>query len=545
MMTTMTHAMRMDLANAIRDRYAAAANKDKRRILDEFIAATGYHEKSAIRVLNRPPALKSRQTRQRPSLYDEAARGALIVLWEASDRVCGKRLKALLPILLPALERNGHLKLEAEIGHKILSMSAATINRLLQMPRRAIRTKKPARAVPEPRRRIKMRTFADWNEPLPGSMEMDLVAHCGDVNRGSYVHSLVLTDIASGWTEAAPLVARDATLVVETLERIRVGLPFALRALDVDNGSEFVNNTLIDYCLGHGIELTRARPYRKNDQAWIKQKNGAVVRKLLGYRRFEGLAAARAMTRLYEASRLFVNLFQPSFKLAAKQRDGAKVSKRYHPPQTPCARLLQAESTPMAVRSKSGEIAAELDPLKLLEEMRAVQAYLAALADGETLPPATAEPPNLAGFLASLSSAWHAGEIRPTFSIEAKPRYLRSLHKVSTHAPIAGPTAVLKLTTPSATTTPPATTPDKPQPVYAEPGQARIQALRMVWPIACRRLEELPTISAMQLFEELCVQFPGRFTRKQYKTLARRVSLWRQAARARRCHRVQNVSSAQ
>lgn len=545
MMTTMTHAMRMDLANAIRDRYAAAANKDKRRILDEFIAATGYHEKSAIRVLNRPPALKSRQTRQRPSLYDEAARGALIVLWEASDRVCGKRLKALLPILLPALERNGHLKLEAEIGHKILSMSAATINRLLQMPRRAIRTKKPARAVPEPRRRIKMRTFADWNEPLPGSMEMDLVAHCGDVNRGSYVHSLVLTDIASGWTEAAPLVARDATLVVETLERIRVGLPFALRALDVDNGSEFVNNTLIDYCLGHGIELTRARPYRKNDQAWIEQKNGAVVRKLLGYRRFEGLAAARAMTRLYEASRLFVNLFQPSFKLAAKQRDGAKVSKRYHPPQTPCARLLQAESTPMAVRSKSGEIAAELDPLKLLEEMRAVQAYLAALADGETLPPATAEPPNLAGFLASLSSAWHAGEIRPTFSIEAKPRYLRSLHKVSTHAPIAGPTAVLKLTTPSATTTPPATTPDKPQPVYAEPGQARIQALRMVWPIACRRLEELPTISAMQLFEELCVQFPGRFTRKQYKTLARRVSLWRQAARARRCHRVQNVSSAQ
>lgn len=235
MTTKMTHAMRMDFANAIRDRYTAAANRDKRRILEEFIAATGYHEKSAIRVLNRRPEPKSRQTRQRPSFYDEAARGALIVLWEASDRVCGKRLKALLPILLPALERNGHLKLKEELRDKVLSMSAATIDRLLQMPRRATRAKKPARAVPEPRRRIKMRTFADWNEPLPGSMEMDLVAHCGEVNRGSYVHSLVLTDIASGWTEAAPLVARDATLVVETLERIRVGLPFALRALDVDN----------------------------------------------------------------------------------------------------------------------------------------------------------------------------------------------------------------------------------------------------------------------------------------------------------------------
>ncbi|BCH34932.1 transposase [Mesorhizobium sp. L-8-10] len=501
--------------------------------MEEFIAATGYHEKSAIRVLNSHPEPKHRQTRQRLSLYDEAARAALIVLWEASDRVCGKRLKALLPILLPALERNRHLKLEEEIRHKILSMSAATIDRLLQMPRRNMRTKKKPRVVPEPRRRIKMRTFADWNEPLPGSMEMDLVAHCGEVNRGSYVHSLVMTDIASGWTEAAPIVVREGTLVVETLDRIRMGLPFALRALDVDNGSEFVNNRLIEYCLGHGIELTRSRPYRKNDQAWIEQKNGAVVRKLLGYRRFEGLAAARAITRLYGASRLFVNFFQPSFKLAAKQRDGAKVAKRYHPPQTPCERLLQAEGIPMAAKSKLREIAADLDPLKLLEEMRAVQAYLAALADGEAPPPTTSEPPNLAAFVASLSSAWHAGEIRPTFSIEAKPRYLRSLQKVSTQTLIASPTATLKPVIPP---TPPVTAAkmqEKPKPVYAEPGQARVQALRMVWPIVCRRLEEFPNINATQLFEELCVQFPGRFTRKQYKTLVRRVNLWRQAARAR------------
>jgi transposase InsO family protein len=441
-------------------------------------------------------------------------------------------LKALLPILLPALERDGHLKLDEEIRPKILSMSASTIDRLLRLPRNATRSRKVARVVPEPRRRIKMRTFADWNEPPPGSMEMDLVAHCGEVNRGSYVHSLVLTDIASGWTEAAPIVVRESSLVVETLERIRTGLPFALRALDVDNGSEFVNERLIEYCLSHGIELTRSRPYRKNDQAWIEQKNGAIVRKLLGYRRFEGLAAARAITRLYAASRLFVNFFQPSFKLAGKERDGAKVSKRYHPPQTPCERLLQAESIPTASKSKLREIAAELDPLKLLEETRAVQAYLAALADGEAPPPMTSEPPNLAAFVASLSSAWHAGEIRPTFSAEAKPRYLRSLQKISTVPVVANSTVGSKASTPVVIAIA-AKSPERPQPVYARNGCARIEALRTVWPIVCRRLEGLPNINAMQLFEELCIQFPGRFTRRQYKTLLRRVNVWRRDARAR------------
>ena len=172
---------------------------------------------------------------------------------------------------------------------------------------------------------------------------------------------------------------------------------------------------------------------------WSKKRR--IVRKLLGYRRFEGLAAARAITRLYGASRLFVNFFQPSFKLAAKHRDGARVSKRYHSPQTPCERLLQAQSVPMPAKDKLREIATELDPLKLLEEMRAVQAYLAALGDGEAPPQLTSEPPDLGAFMASLSSAWRAGEIRPTFSVEAKPRFLRSLQRVA--APASAPVSML------------------------------------------------------------------------------------------------------
>jgi hypothetical protein len=528
MASKMTHTVRTELANAVRRRYRAATGKQKRRILDEFIASTGYHEKSAIRVLNAPAIVAVRQRRSRPTLYDEAARAALIVLWEASDRVCGKRLRALVPILLPALERHGHLRLDGSIRSKVLAMSAATIDRALRAPRDATRHRKPRPVVPEPRRKVRMRTFADWNDPVPGSMEMDLVAHCGDVNRGSYIHSLVLTDIASGWTEAAPIVVREGTLVVETLERIRAGLPFQLRALDVDNGTEFVNETLIEYCLSRGIELTRSRPYRKNDQAWIEQKNGAVVRKLLGYRRFAGIAAARAITRLYGASRLFVNFFQPSFKLAAKQRDGAKVFKRYHAPQTPCERLLQAE-IPEVAKIRLRSVAAALDPLKLLEEIRAVQAHLIALADGETIPTTVPEAPDLAAFIAGLSSAWRAGEIRPTFSIDAKPRYLRSLEKVAQPAPVSRvlPPLVAVPPPPTAKVTP------RTQVSYAPTGTASNRALRRVWPLACRRLEEFPNINTTQLFEELCLQFPGRFTRGQYLSLNRRVKRWRERARAR------------
>jgi hypothetical protein len=540
--TKMTLTARAELTNVVRRRYCAATGAEKRKILDEFIAVTGYHEKSAIRALNAEPITKPRQTRCRPSLYDEAVRAALIVLWEASDRVCGKRLRALLPILLPALERNGHLHLGEAMRQKILAMSASTIDRLLRVPRSATRLKKARRAMPAARRRVPVRTFADWNEPPPGSMEMDLVAHCGDANRGSYVNSLVLTDIASGWTEAAPLVVRESGLVVETLDRVRQGLPFALRALDVDNGSEFVNESLIQYCLSHGIELTRSRPWRKNDQAWIEQKNGAVVRKLLGYRRFQGIAAAQAITRLYGASRLFVNFFQPSFKLAEKHRQGAQVSKRYHPPQTPCERLLQAESLPEAAKARLREVAGALDPLKLLEEIRAVQAHLVTLADGGQLPGTMAEPPDLSGFVASLSSAWRAGEVRPTFSVDAKPRYLRGLQamfqpevahmpkKVAALATSTKPLGPLTQTLPAIATK---KISERPRLIYAEPGKPVYHAFTMIWPLVCRRLEGCPNITSAQLFDELCIQFPGRFHPKHVNRLAKRVKQWRQDARAR------------
>ena len=255
--------------------------------------------------------------------------------------MCGKRLKALLPILVPALERHGHLSLDPGVRERLMAVSAATIDRRLA-PARAVTAgqRRPRRSrLDGVRGSVPVRTFGDWKDPAPGFVEADLVAHCGRTMAGSFVSTLVLTDIASGWTECVPLLLREAQLVVDAVDQLRGALPFTLRGIDTDNGSEFLNEVLVAFCKEHGIELTRSRPYRKNDQAWVEQKNGAVVRRLVGYGRLEGMPAAEALARLYSAARLFVNVFQPSFKLAEKTRDGARVHKRYHAPETPsCAK---------------------------------------------------------------------------------------------------------------------------------------------------------------------------------------------------------------
>ena len=205
------------------------------------------------------------------------------------------------------------------------------------------------------------------------------------------MHTLTLTDIASGWTECVPLPVRGCAQVTEAIEALRPLMPFPRRALDTDNGSEFLNDRLIEYCHERNIEFTHSRPYRKNDQAWVEQKNGAVVRRLVGYRRLEGWPAAEALSRLYSASRLFVNFFQPSFKLAAKIRVGAHIRKRYHPRQTPCQRLLASDAIPAEIKVKLSQSSSQLDPLRLLEDIRRMQSDLVALVDqGEAYTPSPA-----------------------------------------------------------------------------------------------------------------------------------------------------------
>jgi hypothetical protein len=279
----MSMATRKDLVEALRVRYRAAARGDKIKILDEFVALTGYHRKHAIRALQAEAT--SRETRARSRLYDEAVRQALTVLWEAVDRICGKRLKALIPMLVDAMERHGHLDLDPVIRTKVMQVSAATIDRVLASARSHIdgQRKRRGGVGAAIRRCIPVRTFADWRDPAPGFFEIDMVEHCGGPKTdGDYVHTLTLTDIASGWTECVAMRVRDQMLVIEAFEKVAADLPFAMLGVDSDNDSTFMSQAVFDYCKGRKLEQTRSRAYkdvqprRKNDPAWVEQKNGAI-----------------------------------------------------------------------------------------------------------------------------------------------------------------------------------------------------------------------------------------------------------------------------
>jgi hypothetical protein len=387
-----------------------------------------------------------------------------------------------LPVLVPSLERNGHLKLAEAIREKLMAMSASTIDRMLR-DIRSVGGRRRRRNAPTPlRKNVPVRTFADWNEPPPGFMEMDLVAHCGDIAAGSFAHTLTLTDIASGWTECLPLLVREGSLVIEAIEGLRASLPFRLSGLDVDNGSEFLNEGLMRFCLERGIEFTRSRPYHKNDQAWVEQKNGAVVRRLVGDQRLEGPQAVEALGRLFQAARLFVNFFQPSFKLKEKIRTGTRVVKRYHAPETPCIRLLASDSVSAEVKARLRDITAQLDPLQLLEEIRRMQHHLVRLAEGEPSHVPVGQGDDLSRFLSSLSTAWRAGEVRPTHrAIVKPPRHWRT----------------------------------RPDPFES------------VWPRVCEWLQTDPDLTGMELFERLQLEKPGGFSSGQLRTLQRRLKQWR------------------
>ena len=482
MSTTISSSTRRELLTARQDRYRPATRDQKSRILDEYVAVARCHRKHAVRLLTTPPSPEpSAETPARGTrIYVEAVRAAVIVLWEAADRICGKRLKCLIPNLLDALERHGHLSLDETVRELVLRASPATLDRLLATARNRSPRRKKRKAATKPSRATPIRTFADWDHPAPGFLEMDFVSHGGTSMHGVFLWSLVATDVASGWTEMVPLVAREQSLVVEGLKTLRRQFPLPVLGIDTDNDSAFINETLRAYCVEEGLVFTRSRAYQKNDQAWIEQKNGAVIRRFVGYERFAGLIAGPCLARLYESVRRYVNVFQPSFQLKSKVRIGAKVRKSYHPPATPCDRLLAHASVLEPVKESLRMSRGSLDPLALLHRIREGQSALAGMRSGEF--GSGTDRQSLDEFLASLPDLWREGEVRPT-------------HRSATSAPRSYRT--------------------------------RKDPFEGVWAEILGWLRKEPDATAKVLMDRLQEQFPGRFPDGQLRTLQRRIRDWR------------------
>jgi hypothetical protein len=440
---------RREVVWAVAQRYGAAGRREKGRILDELTATMGWHRKHAVRALSAVAAsrtgrlqpceetLRAIDGTARPPTGRRrkyaGARDALIALWEASDRVCGKRLVAMIPALLPALERHGRLRPTSEERELLLSVSAATIDRMLVDVKIAAAGGRRRRVgfYSAIRREVPIRTFNDWGNPPPGFCEIDMVAHGGTSVAGSFIQTLTMVDIATGWTECLPLVTRDGSLVVEAMTRAQSLFPWLIRGADFDNDSAFMNDVVVPWCREQKIEVTRSRAYKKNDQAFVEQKNGAVVRRLVGYSRFDGVETARVMARLYAAARLHVNFFQPSFKLKEKRREGAKVIKRYHVPATPYERALAHPQLSKAIKRRLRETYRGLDPVALLAEIRAAQDELGERIGKRGLAAAAAPfPADPLEFARSLGTTAKTAEVRATHR-RPKRRYKKRIRMPS------------------------------------------------------------------------------------------------------------------
>ena len=362
----MTRNGKRELLEAIRTRYRQGSKAEKTHILDEFVHNTGYHRKYAIRLLNQRVMRKHRKKVGRRKVYQGEVVIALIKIWAICDQICSKRLHPFLPEIVEVLERQGELVLSPETKQSLLKMSRATIDRCLRperhRPRRGLSTTKPGTLL---KQAIPIRTFTEWDDARPGFVEIDLVAHCGDSTHGEYINTLTAVDVTTGWTECLPLANRSQRQVSAAIILLRQRLPFPLLGIDSDNDSAFINDNLYRYCEKEEITFTRSRPYKKNDQAHVEQKNWSVVRRLIGYDRYESPQALALFETIYEDVRLYINFFQPVLKLTDKHRVGSKLIKHYDTARTPYRRVLESPEVVDKDKKSLRQLYAPLKPVTL------------------------------------------------------------------------------------------------------------------------------------------------------------------------------------
>ncbi len=353
----------------IRPRYTLASRTAKSQLLTEVCATTGYHRKAAIRVLSQAPSKRRRRRRRgRPSPYGTPLVTVLERIWEAAGYPWSVRLKALVPLWLPWAKQR--FAIPPEIERRLHTISPSTIDRHLRHRKRRLRHRLYGRTKPGALLKHHIPVKTDhWDVVDPGFTEVDLVSHSGACADGEFLQSLNLTDIYSGWVETRAVMGKTQAGVNAAIDEIRAALPFRLRGLDSDNGAEFVNNQLFRYCEAREIQFTRGRPYKKDDNAHVEQKNWTHVRRVLGWDRYDSPDALMAINDLYRNElRLMMNFFQPSVKLQRKTRVGARLRRVYDPAQTPLDRLRAADRDEARLHALH-QLRARLDPFVLAESI--------------------------------------------------------------------------------------------------------------------------------------------------------------------------------
>jgi len=375
----------------LKDRYQRASKKEKTMMLNEFLRLTGYNRCYACQILKKKEIVlgylniagkrikyitdKRKIKRKKKKIYDQEVLVALKEIWKICDYICSKRLAPFLSEIIPVLERWGEIKLNLKVREKLGKISAATIDRLLADTRKRYRIK--GRSTTRPgtllKKSIPIRTFADWNEKVPGFFEVDLVSHDGGATRGDFNQSLNFTDISTGWEEMVAVKNKAQVWVFAGIKNIKERLPFSMLGIDSDNGAEFINAHLIRYCKEHKITFTRSRPYRKNDSCFVEQKNWSVIRRAVGYGRYDTDKELNTLNKLYGYLRLYVNFFQPVRKLIKKERIGSKVIKRYDEAKTPYRRVLVSTDIEDEVKVKLRKEYDMLNPAELKRKITKLQ----------------------------------------------------------------------------------------------------------------------------------------------------------------------------
>ena len=362
---------RWDYLKAIYVRYKKVSKPLRVRILDEFCQVCNYNRKYAIRLLNGPAPHKSKTIvrKGRRPIYGAKVIAALTAIWEAAGYPCSVRLKALLPLWLPwAIKR---MALTAQVQKQLLIISPPTIDRRLKGKRGQLKKRLYGRTKPGTllKHHIPIKTDS-WDVKSPGFTEIDLVSHSGNSASGEFLHSLNVTDIHSTWVESRAVMGKSQIGVLNAMEDIERALPFKLLGIDSDNGSEFINYHLKTFCDQNHIQFTRGRPYKKDDNAHIEQKNYTHVRKILGYLRYDSGPVQKAINELYQNElHIFQNLFLPAMKLSKKTRVGSKLKRSYDKPQTPLERVLQCpQANPVKIEQLK-RLRDQTDPFELAKRI--------------------------------------------------------------------------------------------------------------------------------------------------------------------------------